>query len=127
MEYDEIVFEFRKAINEWKRTNLFPKLNNETDAESIDRRIEEAHTLFRTLMTKIGIKERALSQEKGVTSGGGDEERILEKLGPEESWDQSLLNRVRSSLLTDLWEYPMTFNTTLINQFKDSTNYPIFE
>lgn len=126
MEQDKKVFEFRKAINEWKRTTLFPKLNNETDPGSTDRRINEAHGLFSELMQKLGEAEK--NNQTPIQSGGDQPiVSILSTLGPEETWDQSLLDRVRSALLTDLWEYPLTFNTRLIDQFKETPNYPIFE
>lgn len=126
MEQDKKVFEFRKAINEWKRTTLFPKLNNETDPGSTDRRINEAHGLFSELMQKLGEAEK---KNQTPIQSGGDQTiaSILSTLGSEETWDQSLLDRVRSALLTDLWEYPLTFNTRLIDQFKETPNYPIFE
>jgi hypothetical protein len=126
MEQDKKVFEFRKAINEWKRATLFPKLNNETDPGSTDRRINEAHGLFSELMQKLGEAEK--NNQTPIQSGGDQTvSSILSTLGSEETWDQSLLDRVRSALLTDLWEYPLTFNTRLIDQFKETPNYPIFE
>jgi ABC-type histidine transport system ATPase subunit len=126
MEHDKKVFEFRKAINEWKRTTLFPKLNDEVDTGSTDRRIDEAHDLFTELMRKVGEAEK--NHQTPVQSGGDQTiPSILATLGSEDTWDQSLLDRVRSSLLTDLWEYPLTFNTRLIDQFKETPNYPIFE
>ena len=126
MEHDKKVFEFRKAINEWKRTTLFPKLNDETDPGSTDRRIQEAHALFTELIGKLGEAEKN-HQTPNQSGGGQNVQTILATLGSEDSWDQSLLDRVRSALLTDLWEYPLTFNTRLIDQFKETPNYPIFE
>ena len=126
MSQEEKLFAFRKAINEWKRNTLFQRLNDETDPDSTDRRIKEAHELFLQIMAKIREAEKCLgftSQEGGST----DLSFILEKLGPEDTWDQAFLDKVRSSLLTDLWEYPLTFNTKLIDQFKDTPNYPTFE
>lgn len=127
METDKKVYEFRKAINEWKRKTLFPKLNDETDPGSTNRRIEEAHSMFTALMQKIGEAEK--NHQTPVQTGGGnqDTEIILSTLGSEETWDQPFLDRIRSILLTDLWEYPLTFNTRLIDQFKEIPNYPIFE
>ena len=126
MDADQKVFEFRKAINEWKRTTLFPKLNNETDPDSTNRRIQEAHGLFTELMRKISEAEKGI-QSPPQSGGNQDVQSILATLGSEESWDQSLLDRIRSALLTDLWEYPLTFNTRLIDQFKQTPNYPTFE
>lgn len=126
MSQEEKLFAFRKAINEWKRNTLFQKLNDETDPDSTDRRIKEAHELFLQIMAKIREAEKRL----GFTSqegGNNDLTIILEKLGREDTWDQAFLDKVRSSLLTDLWEYPLTFNTRLIDQFKDTPNYPTFE
>lgn len=124
---DEKLFAFRKAINEWKRNTLFKRLNDETDPGSTDRRIKEAHDLFLQIMAKIREVEQRLRTEGGQQGGDQELASILEKLGPEDTWDQPFLDKVRSSLLTDLWEYPLTFNTKLIDQFKDTPNYPIFE
>lgn len=125
---DPRIQSFRKALNEWKRRTFFEKLVKETDSESINRRIEEAHRLYRNLMT---ILDEAEQKNRQLTQIGGaskqEIQEILNTLGPQETWTESMLDSVRSILITDLFEYPLTFNSTLIDQFKATPNFPIFE
>jgi hypothetical protein len=122
---DPRVQAFRKELNKWKKEHFFKKLVEEGNSESENRRIDEAHEMFHTLMNRVQAMER---QIKAKQRGGGDSEveLILETLGPEERWTESLLDSVRSILITDLYEYPLTFNATLIDQFKEQPNFPTY-
>ncbi len=55
---EDLVKKFRNGITTWKKTVLFTGLNNEGDDESINRRLEEAHTLFFQLMDYINSTEQ---------------------------------------------------------------------
>ena len=122
---DPRVQAFRKELNKWKKENFFQKLVEEANSESENRRIEEAHEMFQKLMSRVQEMERQL---KAKQKGGGDNDvdTILGTLGSEERWTESLLDSVRSILITDLYEYPLTFNATLIDQFKEQPNFPTY-
>jgi len=122
---DPRVQSFRKVLNEWKKETFFEKLVQETDKDSIDRRIDEAHSMFQTLMDKLHEMEEHIQAKKQV---GGDKavNQILSTLGPEETWTEGLLDNARSILITDLYEYPLTFNAVLIDQFKEQPDFPAF-
>jgi hypothetical protein len=131
METDEqeerIIQRFREALNKWKRTTMFAGLSEETDPNSTDRRITEAHTLYYMLLNRLKEQEIKNEQKRGQTGGGEkDAEQLLFYLGPPETWTESLIDRVRHVIMTDLYEYPLTFNTTLIEQFKQEPNFPTF-
>ena len=132
MEIDEqeerIIQRFREGLNQWKRTTMFAGLSEETDTNSTDRRITEAHMMYYALLNRLKeqeIKNKQIREQKG----GGNEadvEKLLFLLGPPENWTESLMDRVRHIIMTDLYEYPLTFNTTLIEQFKQEPNFPVF-
>ena len=118
---DSRIEQFRKLLNEWKRNTLFPGLNNEGDEESIQRRVEEAQVMFFTLMNLVNEKGKEKNDDKDVNA-------LLEPLGEPSTWSESLLDNVRHILFTDLYEYPLTFNVVLINQFKEGEeDFPIFQ
>lgn len=122
---DQYIQDFRETLNKWKRDTLFAGLSEETDTNSTDRRIAEAHELYYILLDTLRKQELI---NKKLQQGGGDEivNTLLEKLGPREKWTESLLDRVRHIIMTDLYEYPLTFNITLIEQFKKEPNFPVF-
>lgn len=123
---ERILKRFREALNNWKRSALFAGLSEETDNQSTDRRITEAHTLFYTLLNRL--REQEAKNRELLQKGGGEAvaEKLLLLLGPPETWTESLMDRVRHIIMTDLYEYPLTFNTTLIEQFKQEPNFPVF-
>ena len=120
MEEDDQIKKFRNGITEWKKTVLFAGLNNEGDDESIQRRLDEAHTLFFQLMDYINSTEGAPSKEI---------ESFVRPLGEKSEWSESLLDKVRDIVFTDLYEYPFTFNEVLIDQFtnQEDEDFPTFE
>jgi hypothetical protein len=123
---DPRVQAFRKQLNKWKKEYLFNGLSNEVNSDSEARRLEEARILFTNLMEKLHEMEQKLKAKKQT---GGDPifQQLLETLGPEERWSESLLDNVRSILITDLIEYPLTFNATLIDQFKQTSDFPTYQ
>lgn len=123
---DPRVQAFRKELNKWKKEHFFKGLVNEANSESEDRRIDEAKAMYRQLMSRLREMELQIKAEVQV---GGDNsvEQILETLGPEERWTEALLDQARSILITDLLEYPLTFNATLIDQFKQEPNFPTYQ
>jgi hypothetical protein len=117
---DDLVKKFRNGLTEWKRTVLFQGLNNEGDEESIERRKEEAHTLFFQIMDYINSTDPQMSKEI---------ELFVLVLGDKTQWSESLLDKIRDIVFTDLYEYPFTFNEVLIDQFKEQEDedFPTFE
>jgi hypothetical protein len=117
---EDSIKQFRNGLTEWKRTVLFQGLNNEGDEESIQRRMEEAHTLFFQLMDYINSETLEVPPEI---------ESYVRPLGEKHQWSESLLDHVRDILFTDLYEYPFTFNEVLIDQFKEQEeeDFPTFE
>lgn len=123
---DPRVQAFRKELNKWKKEHLFEGLVNESNSGSEARRLEEAQELFRKIMSKLQEYEKQLKVKRQI---GGDTDvlEIIQTLGPEERWTESLLDKARSILITDLLEYPLTFNATLIDQFKQKPDFPTYQ
>ncbi len=117
---EDRIKKFRNGITEWKKTVLFNGLNNEGDEESIQRRLNEAHTLFFQIMDYINSTESHATKEV---------EPFVQSLGDKSQWSESLLDQVRDIVFTDLYEYPFTFNEALIEQFKteEDEDFPTFE
>jgi hypothetical protein len=112
---------FRKELNQWKRDHLVNGLENEKDDQAIDSRVEKA----REFMKQVN---QHLTFEDVPTEGGGEQEvkNLLDTLGSKDTWTESLLDKIHSILLSDLYEYPLTVNTNLIDQFQKE-NLPAFE
>lgn len=124
---DPRVQTFRKELNKWKKEHFFQGLVNEANSESENRRIDEARRMFKVLMEKIKEMEQQIQSKKEEQEGGDQAvDELLSILGPEERWTETLLNQVRSILITDLLEYPLTFNSSLIDQFKQEPNFPTY-
>jgi hypothetical protein len=123
---DPRVQAFRKELNKWKKEHLFEGLVNEANSDSEARRLEEAEELFRKIMGKLQEYEKQIKAKRQV-GGDSDVLEILQTLGPEERWTESLLDKARSILITDLIEYPLTFNATLIDQFKQKPDFPTYQ
>lgn len=113
--------QFREALQDWKRTVLFQGLNNESDEGSIPRRLEEAHQMFFALTQQLNNTQPSEPTKEVET--------ILKPLGAKDSWSESMLDNIRHILFTDLYEYPLTFNTTLIDQFEteEDEDFPSFQ
>lgn len=118
---------FRNELNKWKKDTFFVKLVNEGDDESINRRIQEAHTMYETLMNKLHEMEQKIKPQNQQVGGDSTIQNILAALGPENTWTESLLDGARSALITDLFEYPLTFKSDLIDEFKKRRNFPTFD
>jgi hypothetical protein len=116
---------FRTALNKWKKDTFFPKLVEEGNSKSIDRRVEEAESMYDAIVSRLHEMEEKIKSYQ--TGGGKDLDEIMKTLGPEDTWTESLLDNARSTAFTYLKEYPLTFNTTLIDQFKKKENFPIFQ
>ncbi len=82
--------------------------------------------MFQILMKRLQEMEKILKAKQQV---GGDAavDQILSTLGPEDRWSEAMLDKVRSILITDLVEYPFTFNATLIEQFKKQPDFPTYQ
>ncbi len=123
---DPRVQAFRKELNKWKKETMFDGLVNEGNSDSEHRRMEEAKEMFQTLMKRLQEMEKMLKAKQQV-GGNASVEQILSALGPEDRWSESMLDKVRSILITDLVEYPFTFNATLIEQFKKQPDFPTYQ
>jgi hypothetical protein len=123
---DPRVQAFRKELNKWKKEKMFDGLVNEGNSDSEHRRLEEANQMFQILMKRLQEMEKILKAKQQV---GGDAavDQILSTLGPEDRWSEAMLDKVRSILITDLVEYPFTFNATLIEQFKKQPDFPTYQ
>jgi hypothetical protein len=95
-------------------------LENEKDDEAITRRVEKAREFMKQINQKLTFDEMPSE------GGGEDTENLLNTLGSKETWTESLLDKIHSILLSDLYEYPLTLNTNLIDQF-ETENLPTFE
>jgi hypothetical protein len=117
---EDLIKRFRNGITDWKKTVLFDGLNNEGDDESIQRRLNEAHTLFFQIMDYLNSTDTEPAKEI---------ESFVRPLGDKTQWSESLLDQVRDILFTDLYEYPFTFNEVLIDQFtnQEDEDFPSFE
>jgi hypothetical protein len=123
---DPRVQAFRKELNKWKKEKMFDGLVNEGNSDSEHRRLEEAKEMFQTLMKRIQEMEKEMKARLQV-GGNAAVDQILSALGPEERWSEAMLDKVRSILITDLVEYPFTFNATLIEQFKEQPDFPTYQ
>jgi 16S rRNA U1498 N3-methylase RsmE len=122
---DPRVQAFRKELNKWKKDHFFVKLVNEVNSDSEDRRISEARDMYDKLMKKLHEMEQTLRAKQ--VGGDQESEKLLQTLGPEGGWSEALLDQVRSILITDLLEYPLTFNASLIDQFKQVPDFPTYK
>ena len=123
-EEDKILETFRKELNLWKKETLFPGLNNQGDKDSIERRLEEAELLFMELMYYVNSFEKdELDDVDTVTK------KFMDLMGNKDVWSVSFKDKLRHILFTDLVEYPLTFNVSLINQFTndEDEDFPRFQ
>ena len=92
---------FRTALSDWKRMTLFPQLNK---GVSVNTCIEEAARL----------RERFARLLRGEPDTDSTLQPFLVLLGVPDSWSDTLRILLSSALLTDLLEYPLTFDTAHI-------------
>jgi hypothetical protein len=111
---------FRKKLNEWKKEHLVSGLENEKNDQAINDRVEKAREFMKEINQHLTFNE--------VSSGGGEQDvaDLLDTLGSKDTWTESFLDKIHSILLSDLYEYPLTVNTSLIDQFQKE-NLPSFE
>jgi hypothetical protein len=120
---DTILEIFRKELNLWKKETLFPGLNNEGDVESIERRLDEAKSLFMDLMYYVNSYDDEKDDADPIPK------KFMNLMGNKEFWSSSFKDKLRHILFTDLVEYPLTFNVSLINQFTndEDEDFPRFQ
>jgi hypothetical protein len=121
MEDDSKIQAFRVALNQLKSKRFFKKLVEETDSLSISRRIGEAKKMYKDLMDYISNSKR------GQANLDADLRVLIDPLGDPTNWPTGVGTMIISILFSDLIEYPLTFNSKLIGQFKKQPNYPTFE
>ena len=105
------VSEFRQALAKWKQHTLIPKDGDESD------KIEVAHLLMEELNEMINAEDYVHTND--ITPA------LAAILGPREEWSLSLILSIQSAITTDLFEYTLTFNTMLVDTFKEK-NYPLY-
>jgi hypothetical protein len=109
----------RKRINEWKLKTMLPELSNRKNNAALYEKSKLAKQLSFDLGTRIiGNQGDNRFTEEAVF--------LLGPLGNPDKWTHYFTTKVQNAITTDLYEYPMTFNTDLINTFKHR-NLPMFE
>lgn len=91
---------FRAALADWKRQTFFPQLNNGVSADTC---IEEA--------SRLREQFAELLLGKSVSDIPPLPAPFLVILGTPDTWTETLRVLLNSALLTDLFEYPLTFDT----------------
>ena len=109
----------RKRINEWKLKTMLPELSNRKNNKAVHEKCKLARQLSYDLASRL-IGNQGDPRFTEVA------QYIFGPMGNPMMWSNSFTSRVRNVISTDLYEYPMTFNTELITTFKNR-KYPMFE
>jgi len=117
---DDRVQNFRDKLAEWRSRVLFKGLPNETHEGSFTEVLKKARQVYYPQFIK------RLEELKTQPLEDSDYDTVLATLGPAAKWDLSLLDDVRGVLYSDLFQFPYTINTALIEQFKKE-NIPLLE
>jgi len=117
---DDRVQNFRDKLAEWRSLVLFKGLPNETREGSFTEVLKKAREVYYPQFIK------RLEELKTQPLEDSDYDTVLATLGPAAKWDLSLLDDVRGVLYSDLFQFPYTINTALIEQFKKE-NIPLLE
>ena len=114
------VQDFRDKLAEWRSRVLFKDLPNETREGSFTEVLKKAREVY--------YPEFILRLEELKTQPlrNSDYDTVFATLGPGDTWSLSMLDDVRGSLYSDLFQFPYTINTALIEQFKKE-NIPLLE
>jgi hypothetical protein len=111
---------FRDTLAEWRSRVLFKGLPNETNEGSFTEVLKKAREVYYPQFIQ------RLEELKTQPLEDSEYDTVLATLGPATTWSLSLLDDVRSILYSDLFQFPYTINTALIEQFKKE-NIPLLE
>lgn len=114
------VQDFRDKLAEWRSRVLFKDLPNETREGSFQEVLKKAREVYYPQFIQ------RLEELKTQPLTNSDYDTVLATLGPATTWNLSLLDDVRGVLYSDLFQFPYTINTSLIEQFKQE-NIPLLE
>jgi hypothetical protein len=117
---EERVQNFRDKLAEWRNTALFKNLPNETREGSFQEGLKRAREEYYPKFIE------RLEELKTQTPTNSEIDTVLIALGPAPTWSLSMLDDVRGVLYSDLFQFPYTINTALIEQFKKE-NIPLLE
>lgn len=117
---DDRVQQFRDKLAEWRNTTLFKNLPNETSEGSFQEGLKRAREEYYPKFIE------RLEELKTQPLTNSDYDTVLAALGPATNWSLSLLDDARGVLYSDLFQFPYTINTALIEQFKQE-NIPLLE
>lgn len=116
---DDRVQQFRDKLAEWRNTALFKNLPNETSEGSFQEGLKRAREEYYPKFIE------RLEELKTQPLTNSDYDTVLAELGPATTWSLNLLDDVRSVLYSDLFQFPYTINTALIEQFKKENIPPL--
>jgi hypothetical protein len=114
------VQDFRDKLAEWRSNVLFKGLPNDTREGSFTEVLKKAREVHYPQFIQ------RLEELKTQPLTNSDYDKVLATLGPANTWTLSLLDDVRGILYSDLFQFPYTINTALIEQFKKE-NIPLLE
>ena len=114
------VQDFRDKLAEWRSNVLFKGLPNDTREGSFTEVLKKAREVYypQFIQRLEELKTQPLTKS--------DYDTVLATLGPADTWSLSMLDDVRGILYSDLFQFPYTINTALIEQFKKE-NIPLLE
>ena len=114
------VQDFRDKLAEWRSRVLFKGLPNDTREGSFTEVLKKAREVYypQFIQRLEELKTQPLTKS--------DYDTVLVTLGPATTWSLSMLDDVRGILYCDLFQFPYTINTALIEQFKKE-NIPLLE
>lgn len=114
------VQDFRDKLAEWRSNVLFKGLPNDTREGSFTEVLKKAREVYYPQFIQ------RLEELKTEPLTNSDYDTVLATLGPSTTWSLTLLDDVRGILYSDLFQFPYTINTALIEQFKKE-NIPLLE
>jgi hypothetical protein len=117
---EDRVQKFRDQLAEWRSRVLFQNLPNETREGSFQEGLKKSREDY---YPKFIERLEELKTEAPTNS---EIDTVFSALGPGTSWTLNMLDDVRSILYSDLFEFPYTINTALIEQFKKE-NIPLLQ
>lgn len=117
---EERVQQFRDKLAEWRKTALFKNLPNETSEDSFQEGLRRARKEYYPKFIE------RLEELKTVPPTNSEYDIVLAALGPATTWTLNMLGNARSILYSDLFQFPYTINTELIERFKKE-NIPLLQ
>ena len=117
---DDRVQQFRDKLAEWRNSVLFKNLPNERREDAFQEGLKRAREEYYPKFIE------RLEELKTATPTNSEYDIVLAALGPATTWTLSMLDDARGVLYSDLFQFPYTINTALIEQFKKE-NIPLLQ